>query len=44
MKRTSLEPDTVLSKNPEDFVTKNTCRFFGVLGISPQFFNKDVNH
>lgn len=44
MKRISLDPDIVLRKNLEDFVTKNTRRFFDILGISSQFLNKDVDH
>jgi len=44
VKRISLEPDIVLKKNLEDFVTNNTCKFFDILGISSQFFNKDVDH
>jgi hypothetical protein len=42
MKRISL--DIVLRKHLEDFVTDNTRKFFDILGISSQFFNKDVNH
>jgi len=34
MKRSSLKPDIFLRKNSEYFVTKNTCRLLGILGIS----------
>jgi len=44
MKRTNLEPNIVLRKNIADFLIKNTHRFFDILGISLQFFNKDVDH
>jgi len=44
VKRITLEPDIFLRKNLEDFVTDNTRKFFDILGISSQFFNKDVDH
>jgi len=42
LKRLNIEPDTALIKNLDDFVSNNTLRFFNILGILPQFLNKDV--
>lgn len=42
LKRVLVDPGVVLQKTLENFVSKNTLRFFSITGISSNFLEKDV--
>ena len=42
LKRITLDPALVRSKNLEDFVTESSRRFFTITGLPSTFLNKDV--
>ena len=43
MKRISLDPKLIRTKELSDFVTSNTRRFFAITGFSSSFLIKDVS-
>lgn len=43
LKRITLDPAVICSKQLQDFVTENTMRFFTITGISSAFLQTDVD-